>query len=85
MFFNGEQIGNKRFTSKLITNGIDGSDEAFELYFIIGQEPDVIGPPYEVADLFQGKITELNFWNRILDEETILKLGTCKIFSPAGG
>ena len=80
IFLNGYRIGSETFTSKATANGIKGSDEVFESYFILGQEPDVIGPPYEEADLFRGKITEVNFWNKILDEKTILKLGTCQIF-----
>ena len=80
IFLNGHVIGSQLFASEAVSEGILGSDEVFESYFILGQEPDVIGPPYEVTDLFNGKITELNFWDKILDGETILKLATCLLF-----
>ena len=80
IFHNGEIIGKESFTSESVASGILGSDEVFESYFIVGQDPDVIGPPYEEDDLFQGMITELNFWDKVLDQNTILELGTCKQF-----
>ena len=81
IFLNGEMIGKETFTSESVARGIAGSDEVFESYFIVGQDPDVIGPPYEEEDLFQGMITELNVWDRVLDQKTILELGSCKQFS----
>ena len=80
IFLNGYTIGNKTFTSDIITNGIAGSEDVFDSYFIIGQEPDSIGPPYEETDLFQGQISEVNMWDKVLDKEEILKLGTCQSF-----
>ena len=46
-------IGKETFTSESVSRGIAGSDEVFESYFIVGQDPDVIGPPYEEDDFFQ--------------------------------
>ena len=80
VFLNGDNIGQETFISDSVVNGIAGSDEVFESFFILGQEPDVIGPPYEKEDLFQGIITEVNFWDKVLDQNTISKLATCKQF-----
>ena len=80
IFHNGENIGKETFTPKSLVNGIAGSEEVFESFFILGQEPDVIGPPYEKEDLFRGIITEVNVWDSVLDKNTISKLATCKHF-----
>ena len=48
--------------------------------FIIGQEPDSIGPDFgfEKAQTFLGELTELNMWDRVLDREMIINISRCE-------
>ena len=36
-----------------------------------GQEPDIIRGGYEIDQTYQGNITELNMWDKVLNETTI--------------
>ena len=35
-----------------------------------GQEPDIIRGGYEIDQTYQGNITELNMWDKVLNETT---------------
>ena len=57
-------------------NGLQITDEAL----VIGQDQDTIRGTFDVAQLFNGKVTELNVWNRAMDEESIQDMSMCKSF-----
>ena len=41
---------------------------------ISGQEQDSFGGGFQRDQSFSGEITELNFWHKVLDENTIKKV-----------
>ena len=53
------------------------STEAYDSAFIIGQEPDTIRGSFDKAQAFPGHISELNIWDRVLDEVEITGLANC--------
>ena len=56
-----------------------GTDDTIESAFIIGQEPDQIRGQYEVDQLFNGDIAELNIWDAVLDNKMIFDMAKCNI------
>ena len=78
IYFNGELVTEATLYSNYTKRGIRGTDEVFDSYFIYGQEPDFIGPPYSDAENFQGRVTEFNLWDRILSDQEISNLARCK-------
>ena len=83
IFLNGELRGSFILELKEIKKAFPGAEKTFSSALIIGQEPD---PPYpdggfDKDQVFAGDFTELNIWDRPLDEELIADLGKCKSFS----
>ena len=76
MFFNGRMVAD--YTSNEPMAEVMGSDEVFNSSFLLGQESDRIGGDFDVNQMFQGELAELNFWNRILDGTTITAIANCK-------
>ena len=56
---------------------INGSANVQESAFIVGQEPDAIRGGYNPYQSFRGEISELNMWNKILDDSTIQSMAAC--------
>ena len=81
-FLNGEYQGSYQIETDVVKAGVPGSDEVFKSAFIIGQEPDAPSPNggFEEEQVFVGHITELNLWDKILDNDSIEGMGKCKIF-----
>ncbi|CAL4122826.1 unnamed protein product, partial [Meganyctiphanes norvegica] len=45
--------------------------------YIIGQEQDRMGGGFQRDQSYSGGITDLNFWSKILDDESIRKMQRC--------
>ena len=56
------------------------SGTSFRTAFIIGQEQDTVGGTFSEKQIFQGYLTELNIWDRLLLEEDIISMATCQQF-----
>ena len=74
-YYNGKHIGNRSGNTGRQIPVVDDSKIAS---FIIGQEPDVFNGEFSVTQLFNGEISEFNFWDKVLSEEQIMELGECK-------
>ena len=75
LYYNGQVVGT------VSINGappIDGSDNSTIASFILGQEPAVFNGGYDAAQLFNGEVSELNFWDTVLDDEDIVNMAQCK-------
>ncbi|ROT60958.1 putative neuronal pentraxin-2 [Penaeus vannamei] len=46
--------------------------------YVIGQEQDSFGGGFQRDQSFSGEITELNFWERVLDDRTIARVAACR-------
>ena len=75
-YYNGEFVG----MVPLKERPIIGSDDRLPDAFIIGQEQDTVKGRYELSQIFNGELSELNLWNQTLSDETILSLAKCKSF-----
>ena len=78
MYYNGIIMKQQIFptSDRSIWKGTDDSNQSA---FIIGQEPDQIRGQYELDQLFNGDIAELNIWNMVLDNKIILDMAKCNI------
>jgi hypothetical protein len=76
-YYNGKYAG----TVHLKHPPIIGSEDELPDALIIGQEQDAIKGRYELSQMFNGEISELNIWNQSLDDQTILNIAKCKEFS----
>ena len=63
------------FQNKLV---VLPSDDKTQSAFILGQEPDTLRGSFNPKQAFRGKIANLNLWNRILSDQEIIDLATCK-------
>ena len=59
---------------------IEGSKNVSNYSFIIGQEQDVLGGSFESRQTFNGNLTDLNIWGKLLDYPNVLDLSKCKHF-----
>ena len=78
--FNGRFVAKKIILPTTNKTVWEGSNNVEGYAFIIGQEPDEIKGKYSLDQLFKGSITELNIWDTILSDDTIMKLSTCASF-----
>ena len=81
-YYNGEQVGYTQTVlndSSVILRG--SGDGVIDSSFIFGQEPDEIRARFEAYQAFIGDLAELNVWNRILKNETILQMAQCMDWS----
>ena len=74
-YYNGKQVGISHLEQKPVV----GSDEELPEAFVIGQEQDEIRGRYELSQMFDGEIAELNIWNRLLNESEIVSLANCNV------
>ena len=58
---------------------IENGESVWRSSFIIGQEPDIFEGGYDPAQLFNGEISELNMWSKVLNDEEIGSLSNCSI------
>lgn len=73
-YYNGEVMGVVIIEERPII----GSNENLPDALIIGQEQDSIKGRYELSQMFNGEISELNIWSQSLDDETIKSIAKCK-------
>ena len=73
-YYNGELVG----TIKMEERPIIGSNDNLPDALIIGQEQDAVKGRYELSQMFNGEISELNIWNSSLDDQTISNIAKCK-------
>ena len=74
LYYNGElikQVSEGNFTD------IESGESVLQSSFIIAQEPDIFEGGYDPAQLFNGEISELNMWNKVIDDTEIKSLATC--------
>ena len=76
----------KKFQSLSLENNVNSSaynmpksTSAFDSAFIVGQEPDSMRGNFDEGEAFPGDISELNVWDRALDDVEITGLADCKI------
>ena len=76
LYYNGENVG-----IQLVEEGmaIPASDDFRITSFILGQEPDVLTGEFSVDQLFHGELSEVNLWDEILDDDSILAMSNCEI------
>ena len=77
-YYNGKLIGIKPM-SEVVT--IPTADQSKMASFILGQEPDIFNGEFEVTQVFNGEISELNLWGSVLTDDEILSLGNCQNIS----
>ena len=73
-YYNGLVIGNISINSPPVLNGADDSTIAS---FILGQEPDIFNGDFDPGQLFNGEVSELNFWDTVLSDGDILEMAQC--------
>ena len=76
LYFNGKLAGNIRQAEKGHT--IKSYEDPSDSSFIIGQEMDDIDDGFDSEQMFLGELTELNMWDRVLENVTIKHLSECK-------
>ena len=64
--------------NEFIPLNMSKSTEVYDSAFIIGQEPDSMRGSFEKDESFPGDISELNIWDRVLDEADISGMAKCK-------
>ena len=57
---------------------IIGSNEDIPDALVIGQEQDSVKGRYELSQMFNGEISELNIWDKSVDDQTILAIAKCQ-------
>ena len=75
----------KKLQTLLLENNVESSaynmpksTSAFDSAFIIGQEPDSMRGNFDEGEAFPGDISELNVWDRALDDVEITGHADCK-------
>ena len=81
LYFNGKMMGSMVVGLPNDRPYIEGSEEADQSAFVIGQEQDGIGEGYQSEQAFIGDVTELNIWDKVFDENEIKMMATCQSFS----
>ena len=61
---------------KLRTEVLDSSE-----FLLLGQEADTMLGNFDQYQAFSGKLSQVNFWNRILDEREIEEVEACRASS----
>ena len=74
LYLNGKLQGNVIFERGL---EINGTTEAYDVSFSLGQEPDAFRGMYDKEQAFRGSISELNLWDYVLDDTQISELAKC--------
>ena len=59
------------------TNTFIWKEKEIESAFVIGQEQDKIGGGFQLDQLFNGEIAELNVWNYLIDGKIIMSMAKC--------
>ena len=78
LYYNGddvEQVSAGNYTK--LKNG----KSVFRSSFEIGQEPDIFLGGYDPAQLFNGELSELNMWSKVLTDEEISAIANCSALS----
>ena len=78
LYYNGDefkQVSAGNFSK--FENGKNISKSSFE----IAQEPDIFLGGYDPAQLFNGELSELNMWSKVLTKDAIRSLANCSILS----
>jgi len=78
LYYNGNTIFNATITNAPL---IEGSDKRARTSFTLGQESDVMDGEFDVTQLFNGEISELNMWNFTLADDYIQDLAQCRKWS----
>ena len=79
LYHNGKRIGRFSLLDEYghTGPGIYGSKNVHDAALIIGQEPDSMRGDYIESQAFPGDISELNIWDKILEEEEISSMANC--------
>lgn len=70
-FFNGGQHQSSMVPNKYFLQGYE------KQFLVFGQEPDAFKGGFDKYQLLQGKVSQFNWWNSILDEDYIKELALC--------
>ena len=73
-YFNGDVI---KVMHLIYGPSVYSQDESRIASFIMGQDPDVFNGEFSVNQLYNGELSEVNLWDRVLDEGEILALSQC--------
>ena len=77
---NGALIKSVNYENMTQFPSIPGSNSVSESALILGQESDRIGGDFSKKQLFQGSLTEVNIWGRLLSSQEIQDLAECRNF-----
>ena len=72
-YYNGKLVG----TVQIENRPIIGSDEELPDALIIGQDQDAVKGRYELSQMFNGEIAELNIWDYSLSDDVIWNISKC--------
>ena len=75
LYYNGAKAGTIPVEDGII---IPASDDFKSTSFILGQEPDSFNGEFSLAQLFIGDLSEVNLWDKILDDGVISEMSRCK-------
>ena len=74
-YYNGKPVITE--TSSHFPEILESNDVVFDSSFTIAQEPDTLNGGYNPAQLFNGEISELNIWSKVIDETQISAMARC--------
>lgn len=77
-YYNGEFVGTVKDESQPIIGEPLITNEQLPKALIIGQEQDSVKGNYEISQMFNGELSELNIWDHLLDDKTIRNIAQCK-------
>ena len=75
-YYNGKLLGSEiseNFTDPINSNSI------YKSSFTVAQEPDTINGGYSSNQLFNGDISELNIWSRLVSDAEIRSMAECTV------
>ena len=73
LFYNGKKIGTKKLDNVLSTQSFQGYPEQNKQFLVLGQEPDEYMGGFNRDQTFEGKISQLNWWDYQLEDRLIGK------------
>ena len=74
-YHNGILIANEQITEAPI---IPSANDFKVTSIILGQEPDSFNGKFSLTQLFNGELSEMNLWDRVLSDEEIASIGQCQ-------
>ena len=74
LYYNGKKV---REDSEGNFTNIESGESVLRSSFEIAQEPDIFEGGYDPAQLFNGEISDLNMWSKVISDAEISSLADC--------